>query len=57
MQAVELLCRGHNVPAAHAAMMRAAPEAEVIAAGLGGVKLSIPGLSAAKAAAKRRGKI
>lgn len=52
-QATELLTRGAAVPASHADAMRRVAEADAIAACLGGVKLSVPGLQAAKAAAKK----
>lgn len=53
MQAAEVLARGHGVVAAHADAIRAVPDTETIAACLGGVKMSAPGLQAAKAAAKK----
>ncbi len=53
LQAAEVLARGHGVVAAHAAAIRAVPDTETIAACLGGVKVSVPGMGAAKAAAKR----
>lgn len=52
-QATELLTRGSAVPAAHADAMRRVAEADVVAACLAGVKVSVPGLQAAKAAAKK----
>ncbi len=53
MQAAEVLARGHGVVAAHADAIRAVPDTETIAACLGGVKMSVPGLQAAKTAAKK----
>lgn len=52
-QATELVTRGAAVPASHADAIRRVAEADAIAACLGGVKLSVPGLQAAKAAAKK----
>lgn len=51
-QVVELLTQGANVPATHVEAIKHVPEPDVIAACRGGVKVSIPGLQAAKAAAK-----
>ena len=47
---LELLARG--APEKHAEAMRGVPEPDVIAACRGGVKVSVPGLQAAKQAAK-----
>ena len=55
-QAVELLTRGGAVPEMHAATIRGVAEADAIAACLGGVKMSVPGLAASKAAARKQGK-
>jgi hypothetical protein len=49
-QVLELLTRG--APERHAEAMRAVPEPDLIAACRGGVKVSVPGLQAAKQAAK-----
>ena len=49
-QVLELLTRG--APERHAEAMRGVPEPDLIAACRGGVKVSVPGLQAARQAAK-----
>ena len=53
LQAVELLLRGADVTARERELMRAVPEMDTIAAMLGGVKISVPGLARATQAAKK----
>lgn len=48
-----MLAGGHAVPTSHSDAIRSVPEADTIAACIGGVKMSVPGLQAAKVAAKK----
>lgn len=48
-----MLAGARGVIAAHGDALRAVPDTETIAVCLGGVKMSVPGMQAAKAAAKR----